>query len=66
MSDAETLRVQAIRLLEEYDDLRTQLASRRQQLDKACADYGRATNRWGFNPDHLRIEVYYENERKGQ
>jgi hypothetical protein len=64
MEDRNKLREEALTLLSEYDELRMQLTAIKQRLDKACADYGRAINRWGFNPDHLRIEVYHERERK--
>jgi len=65
MSDAETLRVQATRLLDEYDELRRRLKATEHTLNKACADYGRATNRWGFSPQHLRIDLQHREERVG-
>jgi hypothetical protein len=56
------LRAEALTLLKEHDALRAQLTALKHKLDKACADYGRATNRWGFTPDHLRIEIYHMGE----
>ena len=31
-------------------------------LARACTDYGRETGHWGFNKDHLRIQL--DNEER--
>ena len=57
------LRQEAIDLLTRYDAIRMEAIRLEAELNKACADYGRVTNPWGFGPQHLRIELHHEKER---
>jgi hypothetical protein len=54
------LKEEAVELLARYDAIQMEAAKLRPVLNKACTDYGRATNRWGFSPEHLRIELHHE------
>lgn len=65
MTERERLRQEAIDLLNKYDAIQMETAKLHPILNKACADYGRATNRWGFSPEHLRIELHYEQGKQG-
>ena len=63
-NNVEAMRVQAAAMLDEYDVAKARATSIRVALDKLCADYGVATGRWGFRPEHMRIELYHAQERK--
>lgn len=51
-------------LLRRYDKLRSELRLLETELSYACSDYGRATGRWGFNRDHLRLEIEQEQAKR--
>lgn len=59
-----TNKQQATLLLRKYDQLRREMRETERQLAKACTDYGRETGHWGFNKDHLRIQL--ENEERAR
>ena len=63
-NNVEAMRAQAEALLDEYDEAKARATSIRVALDKLCADYGVATGRWGFRPEHMRIELHHTAERK--
>jgi len=47
-----------LRLLEH--DLANELRLLEHDLAKACTDYGRTQGVWGFNKDHLRMQLERE------
>ena len=53
---------QAALLLRKYDEMRRELREIERELAKLCTNYGRETGHWGFNKDHLRIQL--ENEAR--
>lgn len=57
-----TTKQRATLLLRKYDLLRKEMRETERQLARACTDYGRETGHWGFNKDHLRIQL--ENEER--
>jgi hypothetical protein len=57
------LKRDAVRLLRRYDAMRKEFAALERETNKACAEYGVSTGRWGFRPDHLRMEVELEKEK---
>jgi type II secretory pathway component PulJ len=63
MEEKQRLREEAEALLHKYDELWRQMRAMENDLRKACADYGRATSRWGFSPQHLRTEIFHEQEK---
>lgn len=68
MTDMQTKRGQAIRLLKRYDKIKAELRQLEPELSKACVEYGlsKASPSWGFRKEHLRIELEMEAERKGK
>lgn len=48
---------QAAVLLRKYDEMRRELRDIERELAKLCTLYGRETGHWGFNKDHLRIQL---------
>ncbi len=56
-----TTKAEAAALLREYDELRARMRVLERELGKACAEYGRSIGVWGFNRDHLRIQLEREN-----
>jgi hypothetical protein len=46
--------------LRKYDKMRQELRALEHDLAKACADYGRTQGLWGFNKDHLRMQLERE------
>jgi hypothetical protein len=63
-NNVEAMRAQAEALLDEYNVAKARAATIKAALDKLCADYGVATRRWGFRPEHMRNELYNAQERK--
>lgn len=59
-----TSKQRATLLLRKHDEMRAELRKIERELHKACADYGRDCGMWGFNKDHLRIQL--ENEEKAR
>ena len=57
-----TTKQHASLLLRKYDQMRKEIRIVERDLAKACTDYGRETGHWGFNKDHLRIQL--DNEAK--
>lgn len=57
-----TTKQRATLLLRKYDQMRKEIRVIERDLAKACTDYGRETGHWGFNKDHLRIQL--ENEER--
>ena len=57
-----TTKQRASLLLRKYDQMRKEIRIVERDLAKACTDYGRETGHWGFNKDHLRIQL--DNEAK--
>ena len=55
-----TTKREAAALLRKYDKLRAELRTVEHELAKACADYGRTQGVWGFNRDHLRMQLERE------
>ncbi len=55
-----TTKKEAAALLRKYDKLRHELRAIEAELAKACADYGRTQGVWGFNRDHLRMQLERE------
>ncbi len=55
-----TTKKEAASLLRKYDKLRHELRAVEHELAKACADYGRTQGVWGFNRDHLRMQLERE------
>lgn len=55
-----TTKQRATLLLREYDEMRARLRIVERELAKAAAEYGRETGHWGFNKDHLRIQLQNE------
>ena len=51
---------EAAELLARYDALRLEMRTLEHDLAKACADYGRSQGIWGFNKDHLRLQLERE------
>lgn len=56
-----TTKAEAAALLREYDELRARMRVLERELGRACAEYGRSIGVWGFNRDHLRIQLEREN-----
>lgn len=54
------LKRHATLLLRKYDEMRKEIRTVERELHKACTDYGRAEGIWGFNKDHLRIQLEKE------
>lgn len=57
-----TTKQRATMLLRKYDDMRKEIRSVERELAKVCTEYGRETGHWGFNKDHLRIQL--DNEER--
>lgn len=57
-----TTKQRAAMLLRKYDEMRKEIRSVERELAKACTEYGRETGHWGFNKDHLRIQL--DNEER--
>lgn len=57
LTDNLTLKQRAALLLRKYDHMRRELRIIERDLAKACTEYGRETGHWGFNKDHLRIQL---------
>lgn len=57
-----TTKQRAALLLRKYDLLRKEMRETERQLARACTEYGRETGHWGFNKDHLRIQL--DNEER--
>jgi hypothetical protein len=55
-----TTKKEAAALLRKYDKMRHELRLLEQDLSKACTDYGRTQGLWGFNKDHLRMQIERE------
>lgn len=55
-----TTKKEAAALLRKYDKMRHELRAIEAELAKACADYGRTQGVWGFNRDHLRMQLERE------
>lgn len=59
-------KARAVALLTEYDTLRARMRELERELGKACADYGRSIGVWGYNRDHLRLQLERENNEEKQ
>ena len=59
-----TTKQRATLLLRKYDLLRKEMRETERQLARACTEYGRETGHWGFNKDHLRIQL--DNEERAR
>lgn len=55
-----TTKKEATALLRKYDKMRYELRLLEHELAKACTDYGRSQGIWGFNRDHLRMQLERE------
>ena len=55
-----TTKREAATLLRRYDKMRHELRLLEHDLAKACTDYGRTQGVWGFNKDHLRMQLERE------
>lgn len=55
----------AVKLLRKYDQSRRDLRELERELHAACAAYGRERGLWGFNKDHLRIQLQNETGAAG-
>ena len=52
------------KMLRRYDRMYAELRALERELNKKCANYGRAIGVWGFTRDHLRMQL--ESEKKGK
>jgi hypothetical protein len=59
-----TTKQRAAELLRKYDEMRKEIRDVERELAKACTQYGRETGHWGFNKDHLRIQL--DNEERAR
>lgn len=57
-----TTKQRAALLLRKYDQMRKEIRVIERDLARACTEYGRETGHWGFNKDHLRIQL--DNEER--
>ena len=57
-----TTKQRAAMLLRKYDEMRKEIRNVERDLAKTCTEYGRETGHWGFNKDHLRIQL--DNEER--
>lgn len=55
-----TTKQRATLLLREYDHMRSRIRIVERELAKACTEYGRECGIWGFQKDHLRIQLQNE------
>jgi hypothetical protein len=55
-----TTKKEVAAMLRKYDKMRTELRALEYELAKACTDYGRSEGIWGFNKDHLRMQLERE------
>lgn len=51
---------EAAALLRKYDKLRAEMRVLEHELAKACTEYGKSIGVWGFNRDHLRMQLERE------
>jgi len=51
---------EAAALLARYDAMRAELRIVEHELAKACAEYGRSVGVYGFNRDHMRMQLERE------
>lgn len=59
-----TTKQRATLLLRKYDEMRKEIRIVERELAKACTEYGRETGHWGFNKDHLRIQLDNEDRAR--
>ena len=55
-----TTKQRAAMLLRKYDEMRKEIRNVERDLAKACTEYGRECGIWGFQKDHLRIQLQTE------
>lgn len=55
-----TTKKEAAALLRKRDKLKRELMVLEHELAKACADYGKSQGIWGFNHNHLRMQLERE------
>lgn len=55
-----TTKQRATLLLRKYDHMRRELRETERELSKLCTEYGREEGIWGFQKDHLRIQLQNE------
>ena len=55
-----TKKQEAAELLARYDAMRAELRIVEHELAKACAEYGRSVGVYGFNRDHMRMQLERE------
>lgn len=66
MTEMQTKRAEAIRLLKRYEKLRGELRKLEPEMRKAVIAYGKTTGRAFMRPETLKIELEMEAERKGK
>jgi hypothetical protein len=58
-------KMKATRLLRKYDKMRAEMRDLEHELARACVAYGREQGYlYGFNKDHLRMQLDHEDSRK--
>ena len=66
MTEMQTKRAEAIRLLKRYEKLRGELRKLEPEMRKAVIAYGKTTGRAFMRPETLKIELEMEAERRGK
>ena len=66
MTDMQTKRAQAIKLLRRYEKLKAELRLLEPEMRKAVIDYGKTKGVAFMRPGTLRIEIDTMAERKGK
>ena len=66
MTEMQTKRAEAIKLLRRYEKLRGELRKLEPEMRKAVIAYGKTTGRAFMRPETLKIELEMEAERKGK
>lgn len=66
MTEMQTKRAEAIKLLRRYEKLKAELRVLEPEMRKAVIAYGKTTGRAFMRPETLKIELEMEAERKGK
>jgi len=66
MTEMQTKRAEAIKLLRRYEKLRGELRKLKPEMRKAVIAYGKTTGRAFMRPETLKIELEIEAERRGK
>ena len=66
MTEMQTKRAEAIKLLRRYEKLKAELRVLEPEMRKAVIAYGKTTGRAFMRPETLKIELEIEAERRGK